>query len=247
MNLSLAVNALGAYSLPGTDGLLVSTHLGAGEWTVEAAIPLDRLGQLGFIDVQRVRAPRPDTPELRWYWPAPNERAAFQLGPVQTMPLRSFIQRKFTSLPRRSVTCSRVAWISKYAWSEEERNQRHVSRMFEDSLRSAMSVTAEDEKRAWRKVDSREAWERFRDQRLDALRKWLGPMPERTPLGAMVTRRINYGDGFVIENIVFESRPHLLVTANLYLPEIPRTKSRPLSSFTAIMLPRRSPNYRTSE
>jgi len=225
LNLSLTVNPLGAYSLPGTDGLLVATHLGAGEWTVEAAIPLDRLGQLGFIDVQRVRAPRPDTPELRWYWPAPNERAAFQLGAHSNDAAPEFHPADvYVAPPPVSHSVPELAWISKYAWSEEERDQRHVSRMFEDSLRSAMSATAEDEKRAWRKVDSREAWERFRDQRLDALRKWLGPMPERTPLGAVVTRRVNYGDGFVIENVIFESRPHLLVTANLYLPENPSDK-----------------------
>jgi cephalosporin-C deacetylase-like acetyl esterase len=35
----------------------------------------------------------------------------------------------------------------------------------------------------------------------------------------VVTRRANYGDGFIIENVVYESRPQLLVTANLYLPE----------------------------
>jgi dienelactone hydrolase len=92
------------------------------------------------------------------------------------------------------------------------------------SLRSRMTVIAEQEKREWQKVDSREAWERFRDRRLGALRKWMGPMPERTPLRPVVTRRANYGDGFVIENVVYESRPHLLVTANLYLPENPKGK-----------------------
>ena len=35
---------------------------------------------------------------------------------------------------------------------------------------------------------------------------------------AAVTRHLDYGDGFVLENVVFESRPGLVVTANLYLP-----------------------------
>src|SRR5262249_47955002 len=116
------------------------------------------------------------------------------------------------------------AWIPRHAWSDEERSQRHISRMFEDSLRVRMSAVAEEEKRDWKTVDSRESWQRFRDPRLAALRRWLGPMPARTPLNTVVTRRANYGDGFVIENIVFESRPHLLVTANLYLPENPASK-----------------------
>jgi hypothetical protein len=50
------------------------------------------------------------------------------------------------------------------------------------ALRSRMTAIAEQEKREWQKVESREAWERFRDRRLDALRKWMGPMPERTSL-----------------------------------------------------------------
>jgi hypothetical protein len=76
LSLSLTVNPAGAYSLLGAAGvesleepgkLLVATHLAEHEWTVEAAIPMERLGQIGFIDVLRVRASRPDAPELRWY------------------------------------------------------------------------------------------------------------------------------------------------------------------------------------
>jgi dienelactone hydrolase len=37
-------------------------------------------------------------------------------------------------------------------------------------------------------------------------------------LHAAVTRHFDYGDGFTLENVVFESRPGLVVTANLYLP-----------------------------
>jgi hypothetical protein len=33
-----------------------------------------------------------------------------------------------------------------------------------------------------------------------------------------VTRRLDYGEGFVLENLIYESRPGLVVTANLYLP-----------------------------
>jgi cephalosporin-C deacetylase-like acetyl esterase len=90
--------------------------------------------------------------------------------------------------------------------------------MLEVSLSKRMAAIAEKEKVAWRQVDSREGWERFRDLRLAALRNWMGPMPERTPLRTAVTRMADHGDGFTIENLVFESRPQLLVTANLYRP-----------------------------
>jgi len=75
---------------------------------------------------------------------------------------------------------------------------------------------------AWSKVKSREDWERFRDQRLNALRESLGRFPPPPKdLHIETTARFE-GDGCRIENIVFESRPGLFVTANLYLPAKPR-------------------------
>src|SRR5690606_22046978 len=44
-----------------------------------------------------------------------------------------------------------------------------------------------------------------------------GPWPEKTPLRARVTGRLER-DAYAVENVVFESRPGLLVTGNLYLP-----------------------------
>jgi dienelactone hydrolase len=45
----------------------------------------------------------------------------------------------------------------------------------------------------------------------------LKPLPERTPLKATVAGRLQR-DGFTVENLHFQSRPGLYVTANLYLP-----------------------------
>jgi len=75
-----------------------------------------------------------------------------------------------------------------------------------------------------REVSSREDWERLRDERLKRLRKELGvssALPGK--LEVRVTKRIE-GDGFVIENLVFQSRPDLWVTANLYAPAKPGKK-----------------------
>ena len=49
------------------------------------------------------------------------------------------------------------------------------------------------------------------------IRDCFGPLPEKTPLNANVTKTLER-DGYRIENIVFESRPGYLVTGNLYLP-----------------------------
>ena len=52
----------------------------------------------------------------------------------------------------------------------------------------------------------------------DTLNRINGPFPERTPLNARVVGTIER-KGYVIEKVIYESRPGVLVTGNLYLPE----------------------------
>jgi len=47
---------------------------------------------------------------------------------------------------------------------------------------------------------------------------YLGGLPERTPLNARTVGTLDRGD-YLVEKIVFESRPAFYVTANLYLPK----------------------------
>lgn len=56
----------------------------------------------------------------------------------------------------------------------------------------------------------------------ERIRQAFGPLPERTPLNARVTRQVER-DAYRIENVLFESRPGFPVTGNLYVP-----KNRPL-------------------
>src|SRR5262245_18107931 len=49
------------------------------------------------------------------------------------------------------------------------------------------------------------------------IRACFGPLPEKTPLNARVTGVVER-HAYRIEKIIFESRPGLLVTSNLYLP-----------------------------
>jgi hypothetical protein len=71
--LTLAIGPLGAYSFESAASLVSNDG-----WTAEAAVPLARLATTGFLSAERIRAPRPDAPELRWYFPAPNERVDFE-------------------------------------------------------------------------------------------------------------------------------------------------------------------------
>jgi len=58
--------------------------------------------------------------------------------------------------------------------------------------------------------------ERYRQQLADMLGLW--PMPPRTDLKPVVTGKVEH-EQFTVENLHFQSRPGLYVTANLYLPK----------------------------
>lgn len=81
----------------------------------------------------------------------------------------------------------------------------------------------------WQKeITNKAAWEKFRDLRIARLRESLGDFPKPTsPLPLRVTGGIA-GDGFRIDNLLYESRPGLWVTGNLYRPaKAPAGKAPP--------------------
>jgi len=84
-------------------------------------------------------------------------------------------------------------------------------------LRSANLADA----KAWEEVKTRADWERFRDQRLAALRASLGQFPSPPKEVKPKVMRTLVGDGYQVDNLVFESRPGVFVTANLYRPAQP--------------------------
>lgn len=99
---------------------------------------------------------------------------------------------------------------------------RRLAEMWSADLRKRRIATNERESDAWRQVRSREDWERFRDPRVAALRRSLGEFPEiPADLKVLVTGTLA-GAGYRIENLLFESRPGLTVTTNLYAPAEPR-------------------------
>src|SRR5688572_12583996 len=85
-------------------------------------------------------------------------------------------------------------------------------------LRSQRDQVNRRDIQAWEAIRSKEDWESFRDLKVSALRQSVGTFPPAPKeLQVHVTKTIP-GDGFVIENLVYESRPDLWVTANLYSP-----------------------------
>jgi cephalosporin-C deacetylase-like acetyl esterase len=69
-------------------------------------------------------------------------------------------------------------------------------------------------------ISSWDDWTKRREAYRQQLREMLGldPLPERTPLNAVVTGTLDHDD-FTVEKLHFQSRPGLYVTGNLYLPK----------------------------
>lgn len=106
----------------------------------------------------------------------------------------------------------------------EDSKSAELSKALPRLLRQRMQAASLRETEAFEKVTTRRQWERYRDQRIAALRAALGQFPEPPVEVNSLTTSQRQGDGFVIHNLVYESRPGWWVTANLYLPKQPPEK-----------------------
>ena len=77
--------------------------------------------------------------------------------------------------------------------------------------------------RAWRDLGSREAYDAYRKAMHAKMLAAIGDFPERTPLNARTVATFRR-EGYVIEKVLFESMPGLLVSANLFIPDRPEFK-----------------------
>ncbi|NQT36450.1 MAG: acetylxylan esterase [Planctomycetes bacterium] len=93
--------------------------------------------------------------------------------------------------------------------------------MIPNRLRSRLDAANRESRNQWRKVQGREDWQRFRDEKIRLLREAIGPFPQEVcDLRLQVVSTVE-GEGCRIQNLVFQSRPGLWVSANLYVPAKP--------------------------
>lgn len=98
--------------------------------------------------------------------------------------------------------------------------------MVAEDLRRRLQEANRRDLAEWRGVASLADWERLRDERITALRRSLGRFPSPPEkLRSLVTGTFE-GEGYVVENVVYESRPGIVVAANLYRPS-PARESMP--------------------
>lgn len=93
--------------------------------------------------------------------------------------------------------------------------------MLSNDARAGLRIANSRNTQEWEKITTRTQWETFRDEKIDALRRSLGSFPPPPKeMGVRVTNS-RPGDGFIVENLVYQSRPGLWVAANLYRPAVP--------------------------
>jgi len=107
--------------------------------------------------------------------------------------------------------------ISSYAADQPALDTRRADAMLADYFRIETSKLRD---RCLTDVTSLEDWQAKRKIYRKQLFEMLGlqPFPEKTDLQAVVTGKVEH-EQFIVENIHFQSRPGLYVTANLYIPK----------------------------
>src|SRR5262245_37563177 len=109
-------------------------------------------------------------------------------------------------------------------FTADDPRTKNLSRMLSDEARRRMQEANLRESQTFAAITTREPWEAYRDARIKALRESLGTFPDvPKDMRVVVTRKLD-GDAYRIENLVYETRPGLWATANLYLPTKPVAK-----------------------
>jgi cephalosporin-C deacetylase-like acetyl esterase len=120
------------------------------------------------------------------------------------------------AMPAQDDLAAQLRSLDSNVFSPDERTS--LAQMLRNDVRARRNAANQRDAEAWAQVRSKADWERFVAPRIKALRKSLGIFPPAPRnLNVQVTRTMD-GDGYRIENVVYESRPSVFVTANLYLP-----------------------------
>ncbi len=209
-------------------GIGVQTAIRHGEWIARVDVPLDEvasaLGESGVpsrwrMAIGRLRAARPGEVEE---WSAipfvGSPSAFFAMSRYRAMHLTEAAPAAVLPPVERTKALTGLASMDSNVWTPLQRRFHGVRGMVQRQLRERARKAVLAERNAWESVNTREDWEKFRDQRVAALRESAALPSERVPLDARVSGR-RTGRGYRIENVAYQSRDKYWVTANLYLPE----------------------------
>jgi cephalosporin-C deacetylase-like acetyl esterase len=143
-------------------------------------------------------------------YPGPSRRQLFQLAAASSLALT----------PERSRASAQEKKSA--ALAPLNRFPRAVQEWYVAQMRTAEKRG--NEMRA--KLRTKEDAEAYVKGVRERIMKCFGPFPQRTPLNAKVTGKLER-DGYTVEKVIFESRPGFFVTANLYVPHAAKSKKLP--------------------
>ena len=130
----------------------------------------------------------------------------------------NLVEREPSSLP--SVEAVAPPSFETRVLSSAQRKQMDLAGMLERQMKNRTLKILEAEKHDRDQLKTRADWERFRDPKLKALADFIGPFPARTALQTRVTKEFP-AQGYRRQDLIYQSRPGMWVTANLYLPSAP--------------------------
>lgn len=138
--------------------------------------------------------------------------------------LALYVFALFPASPTAADDAADLAKLAPDVLTKEERSE--AAGMIDREIRRRTAEVNARNREQWSQITSREQWEKFRDERVAALRRSLGDYPAPPAKLNVRTTSILTGEGYRIENTVYESRPGQWVTGNLYVPDNP-TDSMP--------------------
>ena len=200
-------------------GLQVLTNIRYSAWTARINVPLQEcaaaLGETGVprnwrVVVSRHRAARPG--EAAETAALPPIGTNYFYGPVR------YRRMVLAEVGRTPAGNSRAGDLDDRVWSASYRRFHAVRSMVASNQRRRVDEAVLREREQWEKIATKDDWERYRDTRLKLLRESIGVFPPaRPPLNARVTAT-HGGNGYRLENLVYQTRPGFYAAANLYLP-----------------------------
>ncbi|MFO0825198.1 MAG: acetylxylan esterase [Gemmataceae bacterium] len=136
---------------------------------------------------------------------------------------RAFLAACVSLLALGSVAAD-FADVNPTAFGPDDSRTKDLPKMMSADARRRTQEANLRESKAFAAVTTKAEWEKYRDERIAKLKASLGTFPEVPENMRVVTTRRIDGDGYVVQNTLYESRPGLWVAANLYLPTKPPEK-----------------------
>ena len=110
------------------------------------------------------------------------------------------------------------------AFPKDDPRGKALARMVSEDSKKRLRDANLRESRAFAELTTKAEWERYRDARIAKLKESLGMWTDAPKDTRVFVTRTFDGDGYVIQCVVYESRPGFWVVANLYLPAKPPEK-----------------------